>query len=228
MDGLTVSANTDGVDDAVAIAALISDLNWQIDQIPRRGIKDNAGNPYRPSYYTRGLKNAIDRGGRAVAEYVRGYVYRPPSEGYRKLEEADSLDLASEALVADEAKPYAHLFTDADREAARARLAPHIEAASRERIALQRSELPADIAVLRELALITEAPEAAIAINEAIVSQVPQDIAALNRLGRAYAAIGATDEARRRFKDVIAIDPSNGIATRRLQELAARERSRSR
>jgi tetratricopeptide (TPR) repeat protein len=222
------------VDDAVAIAALISDLNWQIDQIPRRGIKDNAGNLYRPSYYNRGLKNAIDRGGRAVAEYVRGYVYKPPSEGYRKLEEADSLDLASEALVADESKPYAHLFSDADREAALARLAPHMEAierrkaASRERIAVQRSELPADIAALRELAVMTEAPEAAIAINEAIVSQVPQDIAALNRMGRAYAAIGATEEARKRFNDVIAIDPNNGVATRRLQELAARERSRSR
>jgi tetratricopeptide (TPR) repeat protein len=222
------------VDDAVAIAALISDLNWQVDQIPRRGIKDSAGNPYRPSYYKRGLKNAIDRGGRAVAEYVRGYVYKPTSEGYRKLEEADSLDLASEALVADESKPYAYLFSDPDREAARARLAPHMEAidrrktASRERIAVQRSELPSDIAALRALAVMTEAPEAAIAINEAIVSQVPQDIAALNRLGRAYAAIGATEEARKRFNDVIAIDPNNMIATRRLQEIAARERSRSR
>jgi len=222
------------VDDAVAIAALISDLNWQIDQITRRGIKDNAGKPYRPSYYQRGLKNAIDRGGRAVVEYVRGYVYKAPSDGYRKLEEADSLDLANEALVADEAKLYAHLFSDADRKAARARLAPHMEAierrkaASRERIAVQRLELPTDIAALRKLAEMTDAPEAAIAINEAIVSQVPQDIAALNRLGRAYVAIGATDEARKRFNDVIAIDPHNGVATRRLQELAARERSRSR
>ena len=101
-------------------------------------------------------------------------------------------------------------------------------AASRERIAVQRLELPTDIAALRKLAEMTDAPEAAIAINEAIVSQVPQDIAALNRLGRAYVAIGATDEARKRFNDVIAIDPHNGVATRRLQELAARERSRSR
>jgi tetratricopeptide (TPR) repeat protein len=222
------------VDDAVAIAALISDLQWQIDQIARRGIKDNAGNPYRPSYYQRGLKGAIDRGGRAVADYVRGYVYKAPSDGYRKLEDSDSLDLASEALVADESKPYTHLFSDADRKAARARLAPHMEAierrkaASRQRIAIQRSELPADIAHLRELAVMTQDPEAAIAINEAIVSQVPQDIPALNRLGRAYAAIGATEEARKRFNDVIAIDPNNGIARRRLQELAARERSRSR
>jgi len=70
-----------------AIAALVSDLHWQIDQLPRRGIKDSAGNPYNPSYYKRGLQNAIERGGLAVAEYVRGYVYKPPSDGYQKLED---------------------------------------------------------------------------------------------------------------------------------------------
>src|SRR3954449_11175284 len=114
--------------DRDAIAALVSDLHWQIDQLKPRGIKDAAGNPYNPSYYKRGLQNAIDRGGVAVGDYIRGYVYKPPSDGYKKLEDADSLDLACEALVADETKPYAHLFTAEDRAAARARLAPHLEA----------------------------------------------------------------------------------------------------
>lgn len=114
------------MDDRPAIDALISDLHWQIDQLKPRGIKDKAGNPYTPSYYNRGLQNAIDRGGLAVRDYVRSYVYRTPSDGYRKLEDADSLDLACEALVADTSKPYAHLFSDEDREAAQARLAPHI------------------------------------------------------------------------------------------------------
>src|SRR3954463_7460140 len=139
------------MNDRDAIAALVSDLHWQIDQLRPRGIKDNAGNPYNPSYYKRGLQNAIDRGGVAVADYIRRYLYKPPSDGYRKLEEADSLDLACEALVADERKPYAHLFTDGDRAAARARLAPHIEAirarkeAIRTRIDIRRSELPEDV-----------------------------------------------------------------------------------
>jgi hypothetical protein len=62
---------------------------------------------------------------------VRGYLYKPPSDGYKKLEDADSLDLACEWLVADESKPYAYLFSDADRAAARARLAPHIGAIER-------------------------------------------------------------------------------------------------
>ena len=59
---------------------------------------------------------------------MRRFLYKPPSDGYKKLEEADSLDLACESLVMDANKPYASLFTDADRAAARARLAPHIEA----------------------------------------------------------------------------------------------------
>src|ERR1017187_1992558 len=60
-----------GMDDRDAIAALISDLHRQIDQLGPRGIKDNAENPYNPSYYKWGLQNAIDRGGLSVADYVR-------------------------------------------------------------------------------------------------------------------------------------------------------------
>ena len=74
------------MDEHSAIAALINDLHAQIDQLKPRGIKDNAGNPYNPSYYKRGLDNAIERGGFAVADYVRGYLHKPPSDGYRKLE----------------------------------------------------------------------------------------------------------------------------------------------
>ena len=116
------------MDDDDAVAALVSDLHWQIDQMKPRGIKDAAANPYNPSYYKRGLDNAIERGPLDVVEYVRRFVYKPASDGYKKLEDADSLDLACEALVADDSKPYAHLFTDADRTAARDRLAPHAEA----------------------------------------------------------------------------------------------------
>jgi hypothetical protein len=74
------------------------------------------------------LENAVAQGGLAPIEYVRRYLYKPPSDGYKKLEVADSLDLACESLVADETKAYAHLFTDADRAAARDRLAPHVAA----------------------------------------------------------------------------------------------------
>jgi len=109
------------------VQALVDELYWQIDQMRPRGIKNAAGNPYNPSYYKRGLDNATDNGGAAVVEYVRRYLYKPPSDGYKKLEAAGSLDLACESLVADDAKPYADLFTAEDRIAARERLAPYIE-----------------------------------------------------------------------------------------------------
>ena len=111
-----------------AVATLVSDLYEQIDQMKARGIKNQAGHPYNPSYYKRGLENAIERGGLEVVEYVRRFLAKPPSDGYKKLEEAEALDLACEALVADDERPYAFLFSDADRLAAEARLAPHLAA----------------------------------------------------------------------------------------------------
>lgn len=131
-----------------AVEALIADLQWQIDQMKPRGIKTSAGHPYVPSYYKRGLANAIEHD--EVVEYVRGYLYKSPSGGYKKLEEAVSLDLACERLVIDETTLYASLFTDADRAVARERLAPHIEAIEsrrdekRERVIAKRNALRAE------------------------------------------------------------------------------------
>ena len=93
--------NTQLANDDAAIAALVRDLHWQIDQLKPRGVKDKAGKPYDPAYYKRGLQKAIDRGGLAVADYIRQYVHKSPSDGFKRLEIADSLDLACEYLVAD-------------------------------------------------------------------------------------------------------------------------------
>src|SRR3954470_12244205 len=93
----SISAYVACMDDREAIDALVSDLQWHIDQLKPRGIKNNIGQPYNPSYYKRGLKSAVARGGLAVAEYVRGYLYKPASDGRKKLEDADSLDLACES-----------------------------------------------------------------------------------------------------------------------------------
>jgi tetratricopeptide (TPR) repeat protein len=217
------------MDDRAAIAVLVSDLHWQIDQLGPRGIKDRAGNPYTPSYYKRGLRNAIDSGGIAVAEYVRGYLYKDASDGFRKLEEADSLDLASEALVIDESKPYASLFSEEDRAVARARLAPYIDAIERRkaervaRIAARRSELPKDLAGLRERAAVATDPEDVIAVNTEILERAPEDGVALNRLGRAYEKIGSPDLAEETFRRAVEADPRNAIAARRLRDLKRRQ-----
>jgi hypothetical protein len=138
--------------DQEAIGALVGDLQWQIDQMRTRRIKNNAGNPYNPAYYKRGLNNAIEDGGLAVAEYVKSYLYKAPSGGYQRLEAADSLDLACESLVAIEDKPYASLFSDEDRAAARERLAPHLEAIEA-RGAARRHRIDAARAKLRETGL---------------------------------------------------------------------------
>jgi tetratricopeptide (TPR) repeat protein len=218
------------VNDPEAVAALVSDLHWQIDQLGPRGIKDNGGNPYNPAYYKRGLQNAIDRGDLAVAEYVKRYVYKAPSDGYKKLAAADALDLACEALVADANKPYAHLFTDADRAAASKRLAPHIEAiegrkaATKARIDERGSELPEDVEQLRDLAAEAAAPEDAIAVNTAILRHAPDDVVAMNRLGRAYEAIGSLARAKETFQQAVAVDPDNAIAVGRLRDLVRRQR----
>jgi len=167
----------------------------------------------------------------AVADYVRRYVYKPPSDGYKKLEDADSLDLACEALVADASRPYAHLFSDKDRAAARARLAPHIEAiearkaASRARIDAHSSSLPGDAAELRALAAKPMPPEEAVAINGAILRQDAADVVAMNRLGRAYEELGSGVLAEQAFRDVLVVDPSNAIATRRLRDMMHRRQA---
>lgn len=213
-----------------AAAALVTDLYWQLDQLPRRGVKNRAGHPYNPSYYKRGLERARDRGGLAVRDYIRGFLYEKPSDGFLKLEDADSLDLACEFLVADETKPYASLFTDMDRQAARARLAPHRKAierrkaASRDRISRARSTLPAELPALKKLAEATQRLEEAVAINEAIVNLTPEDLAAWNRLGRAHESLGALDEAEDAFREVLARDPTNGVASRRLAQIRVRRR----
>ncbi len=214
-----------------AIGALISDLHWQIDQLGPRGIKDKTGNPYNPHYYKRGLRTAIQSGELAVAEYVRRYLYKAPSAGYRKVEEADSLDLACEALVADDSKPYAHLFTDADRAAARSRLAPHLAAGeARKQATIGRIEARGveladnDVAQLRKLAAETTGPEDSIAVNTAILGHAPDDVVALNRLGRAHEALGSIELAEQAFQQVLAADPGNPIATRRLRDIARRAR----
>lgn len=134
------------------VHALISDLYWQIDQMKPRGIKDAAGNPYNPSYYKRGLQEAIDKGDSEVVAYVRRFLSKPPSDGYKKLEDADSLDLACEALVADADKPYASLFSDADRRTACERLAPY-QAAIDARKVEQRARIDAARAEFKKTGL---------------------------------------------------------------------------
>ncbi len=230
MPGYTVRV----MSDRDVIAALVSDLHWQIDQMPIRGIKNSAGNPYNPSYYKRGLANAIARGDLAVAEYVRSYLHKPPSDGFKKLEEADSLDLACEALVIDDSKPYAHLFTDDERRIARQRLAPHVAAIERRRAASQsrveatRRTLPEGLDDLRALAAAEANPEDSVAINTEIIRRAPDDVVAMIRLGRAYEALGQLEQAVAEYERALLLEPANRIVERRLRDAERQLQRRSR
>lgn len=135
------------VDDPNTLKALITDLLWQIDQIATRGIKNDAGNPYKPAHFARRLERAIEEGN--VPEQVKAVVHKPPSQGFKRLEAHGSLDLAPEALVADADRPYASLFSEEDRAAAQARLAPHAEAIAK-RTADHRDRMDAARAKLRK------------------------------------------------------------------------------
>lgn len=118
----------------------------------------------------------------SVADYVRGYLHKPASDGFKKLEDADSLDLACEAFVVDESKAYAHLFTDEERRIARQRLGPHVasiekrRAESKARVESRRRTLPEALDDLRELADLETTPEDAIAVNAEILRRATDDV----------------------------------------------------
>jgi hypothetical protein len=135
--------------DSAAMTELIRDLQWQVTQMRQRGVTTNAGAPFKPAHYSRGLDAAIAAGGEAVVDFVRSYVHKAPTAAFGRLRDADALDLSPEALVFDEQRSYAVLFTDEDREAVRERLAPHA-AAVQERLDARRERQAAARARIRE------------------------------------------------------------------------------
>jgi len=214
--------------------ALRDDCRAIAEALPTSGVLDRARRPYHAIRFERKLDDlANDAAG--LLEYVRGMARRT-SEGLDALVEYNRLDLSVEMLIIDESKVYAPLFTVEDRNAAKAKLARRAgrvedvardraqklqrkEAAREARIAAIRSSLPGEIGRLKALASSVGEPEKAIAINTSILDKEPSDVIALNRLGRAYEAIGLTGEAIVAFQSVLEIDPKNRIAAGRLRGL---------
>ncbi len=60
----------------------------------------------------------------------------------------------------------------------------------------------------------------AIAVNQSILEMFPQDVEALNRLGRAYLELGEYKEAEAAYHRSTEIDPYNAIAVKNLQRLS--------
>lgn len=62
--------------------------------------------------------------------------------------------------------------------------------------------------------------QAALELNQAILEQEPQDVAALNRIGLAFMQLKQIDEAKKVFKQVLGIDKSNIIANKHLKKIS--------
>jgi tetratricopeptide (TPR) repeat protein len=60
----------------------------------------------------------------------------------------------------------------------------------------------------------------AIAVNQGILDVFPDDVEALNRLGRAYLELGEYQEAEAAYRRTTEIDPYNAIAVKNLQRLS--------
>ena len=56
-------------------------------------------------------------------------------------------------------------------------------------------------------------------MNKSLITQNPEDIDALNRLGLAYTILGKLKEAKSTYQKVIRIDPLNPIALRNLKKI---------
>ena len=84
--------------------------------------------------------------------------------------------------------------------------------------------MPDDLAQLREQAAHATQPEDAIAVNTAILRHAPDDSVAMNRLGRAYEAIGSIAQAKQTFQHAVEVDPDNTIAIGRLRDLLRSQR----
>ena len=59
----------------------------------------------------------------------------------------------------------------------------------------------------------------AIEINKEIVKEKPKNVAALNRIGRAYWELGKIREAAKSYKKVLTIEPFNPIANKNIKRL---------
>jgi hypothetical protein len=60
----------------------------------------------------------------------------------------------------------------------------------------------------------------AISVNKAIIENIPVDIDAFNRLGKAYMELGEYDQARDAYNSALELDPNNVIAKKNLSRLA--------
>ncbi|MEJ2739091.1 MAG: tetratricopeptide repeat protein [Dehalococcoidia bacterium] len=63
----------------------------------------------------------------------------------------------------------------------------------------------------------------AISVNKAIIENVPVDVEAYNRLGKAYMELGEYDQAKEAYNNALELDPDNTISKKNLSRLSQLE-----
>jgi hypothetical protein len=107
--------------------ALLARLRELVIETPGSGALNAGNKPYHPTRFAQAVERRADDGA-ALVKYVRSKVQGPSTDGYDALIAAGRPDLTVEAVVADADAAWAPAFTDADREAAKARLGTMVEA----------------------------------------------------------------------------------------------------
>lgn len=64
----------------------------------------------------------------------------------------------------------------------------------------------------------------AVELNRQLIKESPRNIAALNRLARAYWELGKSEQAQKTYRKVLTLDPYNSIATKNLQRLVKKRK----
>jgi len=64
----------------------------------------------------------------------------------------------------------------------------------------------------------------AVDFNRQLIKENPKNVAALNRLAKAYGELGKIDQAQKTYRKVLTLDPYNSIATKNLQRLVKKRK----
>jgi hypothetical protein len=106
--------------------ALLARLREIVIETPLSGAVNAGKRPLHITRFAQAVEARAEDGG-ALVKYTRAKVHAAPTGSYTALVAAGRPDLTVEAIVADTDAEWASEFTDADREAARARLGDMIE-----------------------------------------------------------------------------------------------------
>ena len=229
MPGYTVRV----MSDRDVIAALVSDLHWQIDQIAARD-QEQRGQPVQP-VVLQARPAERDRRGTSPSPSTSGATCTSRrATASRSSRRPTRWIWRARRSSSTTRSPTRTCSRTKSARIARQRLAPHVAAIERRRAASQsrveatRRTLPEGLDDLRALATAEANPEDSMAINTEIIRRAPDDVVTMIRLGRAYEALGQLEQAVAEYERALLLEPANRIVERRLRDAERQLQRRSR